>query len=269
MRYVGSLVADFHRNLLGGGVFCYPANSRRIRRASCACSTRRTRSRSSCEQAGGAATDGKTRILDVQPTELHQRTPLFIGTKSDVDAARCRRSRTRLRARRRLAGSAHQPTERLHSVRHPRRAGLPARRRAHRLRPGSGRSRRRSRTRAASSPTMYRGRLWTMRQYAGFGTARRDERALPPPARRRARRVSPSRSTCPTQMGIDSDSPRALGEVGRVGVAIDTVEDMHVLLDGIPLDRVSTSMTINATAAIAAGDVHRRRRGARHRARDS
>src|SRR6185295_11679611 len=53
----------------------------------------------------------------------------------------------------------------------------------------------------------------------------------------------------PTQMGIDSDSPRALGEVGRVGVAIDTVDDMHVLLDGIPLDRVSTSMTINATAS--------------------
>src|SRR5213075_3301399 len=53
----------------------------------------------------------------------------------------------------------------------------------------------------------------------------------------------------PTQMGIDSDDPRAQGEVGRVGVAIDTVEDMHVLLDGIPLDKVSTSMTINATAA--------------------
>src|SRR5690606_40449440 len=54
----------------------------------------------------------------------------------------------------------------------------------------------------------------------------------------------------PTQMGIDSDAPRARGEVGRVGVAIDTVDDMHVLLDGLPLDAVSTSMTINATAAI-------------------
>jgi methylmalonyl-CoA mutase N-terminal domain/subunit len=69
----------------------------------------------------------------------------------------------------------------------------------------------------------------------------------------------------PTQMGIDSDSPRALGEVGRVGVAIDTVEDLHVLLDGIPLDKVSTSMTINATASTLPGDVYRGRRGTWHR----
>jgi len=97
-------------------------------------------------------------------------------------------------------------------------------------------------------PTMYRGRLWTMRQYAGFGTAAETNA--------RFRLLLEAGQTglsvafdLPTQMGFDSDSPRALGEVGRVGVAIDTVEDMHLLLDQIPLDRVSTSMTINATAA--------------------
>jgi methylmalonyl-CoA mutase N-terminal domain/subunit len=96
--------------------------------------------------------------------------------------------------------------------------------------------------------TMYRGRLWTMRQYAGFGTAAETNR--------RFRLLLDAGQTglsvafdLPTQMGIDSDSPRALGEVGRVGVAIDTVDDMHRLLDGIPLDKVSTSMTINATAS--------------------
>ncbi|HUQ99068.1 MAG TPA: methylmalonyl-CoA mutase family protein, partial [Gemmatimonadaceae bacterium] len=98
-------------------------------------------------------------------------------------------------------------------------------------------------------PSMYRGRLWTMRQYAGFGGARSTNE--------RFRLLLDAGQTglsvafdLPTQMGIDSDSPRALGEVGRAGVAIDTVEDMHALLDGIPLDQVSTSMTINATAAI-------------------
>ena len=97
-------------------------------------------------------------------------------------------------------------------------------------------------------PTMYRGRLWTMRQYAGFGTAQETNA--------RFRMLLDKGQTglsvafdLPTQMGIDSESPRALGEVGRVGVAIDTVEDMHALLDRIPLDSVSTSMTINATAA--------------------
>ncbi len=95
---------------------------------------------------------------------------------------------------------------------------------------------------------MYRGRLWTMRQYAGFGTAQETNR--------RFRHLLDAGQTglsvafdLPTQMGIDSDDARALGEVGRVGVAIDTVDDMHLLLDGIPLDKVSTSMTINATAA--------------------
>jgi methylmalonyl-CoA mutase N-terminal domain/subunit len=97
-------------------------------------------------------------------------------------------------------------------------------------------------------PTMYRGRLWTMRQYAGFGTARStNERfKLLLDAGQTGLSVA---FDLPTQMGIDSDSPRAAGEVGRVGVAIDTVDDMHVLLDGIPLDKVSTSMTINATAS--------------------
>src|ERR687895_373342 len=96
-------------------------------------------------------------------------------------------------------------------------------------------------------PTMYRRRLWTMRQYAGFGTAAETNK--------RFRLLLDAGQTglsvafdLPTQMGIDSDSPRAQGEVGRVGVAIDTVEDVHVLLDDIPLDRVSTSRTINATA---------------------
>jgi methylmalonyl-CoA mutase N-terminal domain/subunit len=96
--------------------------------------------------------------------------------------------------------------------------------------------------------TMYRGRLWTMRQYAGFGSARSTNE--------RFRLLLDAGQTglsvafdLPTQMGLDSDSPRSLGEVGRAGVAIDSVEDMHVLLDGIPLDTVSTSMTINATAA--------------------
>src|SRR4026209_2584788 len=97
-------------------------------------------------------------------------------------------------------------------------------------------------------PDMYRGRLWTMRQYAGFGTAKETNE--------RFRHLLAAGQTglsvafdLPTQMGIDSDSPRAVGEVGRVGVAIDTVDDMHTLLEGIPLDTVSTSMTINATAA--------------------
>jgi methylmalonyl-CoA mutase N-terminal domain/subunit len=97
-------------------------------------------------------------------------------------------------------------------------------------------------------PTMYRGRLWTMRQYAGFGTAAETNR--------RFKLLLDAGQTglsvafdLPTQMGIDSDSPRALGEVGRVGVAIDTVEDMHTLLADLPLERVSTSMTINATAS--------------------
>ena len=96
--------------------------------------------------------------------------------------------------------------------------------------------------------SMYRGRLWTMRQYAGFGTARdTNERfKLLLAAGQTGLSVA---FDLPTQMGLDSDSPRSLGEVGRAGVAIDSVEDMHQLLDGLPLDTVSTSMTINATAS--------------------
>ena len=97
-------------------------------------------------------------------------------------------------------------------------------------------------------PTMYRGRLWTMRQYAGFGTAQQTNARFRMLLEKGQTGLSVA-FDLPTQMGIDSDSPRALGEVGRVGVAIDTVEDMHALLDQIPLDTVSTSMTINATAA--------------------
>jgi methylmalonyl-CoA mutase, N-terminal domain len=97
-------------------------------------------------------------------------------------------------------------------------------------------------------PNMYRGRLWTMRQYAGFGTAAESNTRYKMLLEAGQTGLSVA-FDLPTQMGIDSDSPRALGEVGRVGVAIDTVEDMHTLLDGIPLDHVSTSMTINATAS--------------------
>ncbi len=98
-------------------------------------------------------------------------------------------------------------------------------------------------------PTMYRGRLWTMRQYAGFGTAE--------DTNRRFRFLLESGQTglsvafdLPTQMGFDSDHRMAEGEVGRVGVAIDTIEDLAILFDGIDLSQVSTSMTINATASI-------------------
>ncbi len=97
-------------------------------------------------------------------------------------------------------------------------------------------------------PSMYRGRLWTMRQYAGFGTAASTNERFKLLLAAGQTGLSVA-FDLPTQMGIDSDSPRASGEVGRVGVAIDTVEDMHVLLDGIPLDNVSSSMTINSTAS--------------------
>jgi methylmalonyl-CoA mutase N-terminal domain/subunit len=98
-------------------------------------------------------------------------------------------------------------------------------------------------------PTMYTSRPWTMRQYAGFGNAAESNR--------RYRHLLAAGTTglsvafdLPTQMGYDSDAPVAHGEVGKVGVAIDSVDDMRVLLDGIPLDRVSTSMTINAPASV-------------------
>jgi methylmalonyl-CoA mutase N-terminal domain/subunit len=98
-------------------------------------------------------------------------------------------------------------------------------------------------------PTMYTARPWTMRQYAGFATAA--------DSNRRYHQLIDAGTTglsvafdLPTQMGYDSDSPVAHGEVGRVGVAIDSIEDMRVLMSGIPLDKVSTSMTINAPAAV-------------------
>jgi len=98
-------------------------------------------------------------------------------------------------------------------------------------------------------PSMYRGRLWTMRQYAGMGTAEETNRRFRYLLEHGQTGLSVA-FDLPTQMGYDSDHPRAEGEVGRTGVAIDSLEDMHRLFEGIPLDRVSTSMTINATAPI-------------------
>jgi methylmalonyl-CoA mutase N-terminal domain/subunit len=98
-------------------------------------------------------------------------------------------------------------------------------------------------------PTMYRGRLWTMRQYAGFATAAESNRRYRYLLDHGVTGLSVA-FDLPTQMGYDSDHPLASGEVGRVGVAIDSIEDMAELFDGIPLDRVSTSMTINATAIV-------------------
>lgn len=97
--------------------------------------------------------------------------------------------------------------------------------------------------------TMYRGRFWTMRQYAGFGTAEESNKRYKYLLSQGQTGLSVA-FDLPTQMGYDSDHPMAVGEVGRVGVAIDTLRDMEILFDGIPLDKVSTSMTINATAAI-------------------
>jgi methylmalonyl-CoA mutase N-terminal domain/subunit len=98
-------------------------------------------------------------------------------------------------------------------------------------------------------PTMYRGRLWTMRQYAGFGTAAESNARYRYLLSQGVSGLSVA-FDLPTQMGYDSDHAMAAGEVGRVGVAIDSIDDMAALFDGIPLGRVSTSMTINATAII-------------------
>jgi methylmalonyl-CoA mutase N-terminal domain/subunit len=98
-------------------------------------------------------------------------------------------------------------------------------------------------------PTMYRGRLWTMRQYAGFATAQESNSRYRYLLAQGVSGLSVA-FDLPTQMGYDSDHPLAAGEVGRVGVAINSIEDMATLFEGIPLDRVSTSMTINATAII-------------------
>ena len=98
-------------------------------------------------------------------------------------------------------------------------------------------------------PTMYRGRFWTMRQYAGFGTAVESNQRYRYLLGKGQAGLSVA-FDLPTQIGLDSDHPLALGEVGKVGVAIDSLEDMETLFEGIPLEKVSTSMTINATAAI-------------------
>ncbi len=98
-------------------------------------------------------------------------------------------------------------------------------------------------------PTMYRGRFWTMRQYAGFGTAEESNRRYKYLLEQGQTGLSVA-FDLPTQIGYDSDDGHSIGEVGKVGVAIDTLKDMEILFDGIPLDKVSTSMTINAPAAI-------------------
>ena len=96
---------------------------------------------------------------------------------------------------------------------------------------------------------MYTGRPWTMRQYAGFGTAKESNERYRHLVAQGTGGLSVA-FDLPTQMGYDSDDPVAPGEVGKVGVAIDSLEDMRVLFDQIPLDQVSTSMTINAPAAV-------------------
>ena len=98
-------------------------------------------------------------------------------------------------------------------------------------------------------PSMYRGRLWTMRQYAGFGSAAESNQRYRYLLSKGQSGVSVA-FDLPTQIGMDSDHPLALGEVGKVGVAIDSLEDMEALFEGIPLEKISTSMTINSTAAI-------------------
>jgi methylmalonyl-CoA mutase, N-terminal domain len=98
-------------------------------------------------------------------------------------------------------------------------------------------------------PTMYRGRIWTMRQYSGFGTPRESNQRYKWLLEQGQTGISVALDL-PTQLGLDSDEPEATDDVGRVGVAIDTLADMETLFEGIPLDRISTSFTINSTAAI-------------------
>jgi len=101
-------------------------------------------------------------------------------------------------------------------------------------------------------PTMYRGRFWTMRQYAGFGSAKDTNERYRYLLKQGQTGLSVA-FDLPTQAGYDSDHPLSMGEVGKVGVAIDSIEDMKVLFDGIPLDKVTTSMTINAPASVLLG----------------
>ena len=135
----------------------------------------------------------------------------------------------------------------------------------HRGRPARGRRRRRSACRASIPytrgvyPSMYRGRLWTMRQFAGFGTAEETNERF----RYLLDHGQTGLSTAfdmPSLMGHDSDHPRSLGEVGREGVAVDTLDDMETLFAGIPLDEVTVSMTINAPGGDHARLLRRRGR---------
>jgi len=98
-------------------------------------------------------------------------------------------------------------------------------------------------------PTMYRGRFWTMRQYAGYATAEESNRRYKFLLGQGQTGLSVA-FDLPTQIGYDADDPMALGEVGKVGVAVSSIDDMATLFDGIPLDKVSTSMTINAPAGV-------------------
>ena len=109
---------------------------------------------------------------------------------------------------------------------------------------------------------MYRGRPWTIRQYAGFASAEETNARFRYLLERGQTGLSVA-FDLPTQLGYDSDDPRAEGEVGRTGVAIDSLADMELLFDGIPLGEVSTSMTINAPAALAPAPLRARRREAR------
>ena len=98
-------------------------------------------------------------------------------------------------------------------------------------------------------PDMYRKQLWTMRQYAGYASAKESNERYHYLLEHGSTGLSMA-FDLPTQLGLDSDDPRCLGEVGRTGVAIDTIDDMRTAFNGIPLDKVSTSMTINAPASV-------------------
>ena len=200
-RYIGSLVADFHRNLIAGGIFLYPADSQKPQ------GKLRLLYEASpmafiAEQAEGSATDGINRILDIMPDELHQRTPLVIGSREDVGFVADT-------IRRVAARSSGRPSSRRCED------GLRPGRLGRRSRPRSRPPGRFPFTRGLY-PTMYTGRLWTMRQYAGFGTAEETNRRF----RQLLAAGQTGLSTAfdlPTQMGYDSDHPMAQGEVGRVG----------------------------------------------------
>ena len=236
-RYIGSLVADFHRNLIAGGIFLYPGRHQEPEGQAAPALRVLARWRSSPSRPAARRPTACGRILDIVPRALHQRTPLVIGSRRDVEfvaetmlARSAGVSEPRAMIRRELRSRCTAPptgpeTPRATSARravpvHPRPPP--------RCTPsGSGP--------CASTP--------------GSAPPRR-----PTPASatcwRRGRPGSPPRSTCRPRWGYDSDHPMAEGEVGRVGVAIDTVDDLATLFREIPLDQVSTSMTINATAAI-------------------